>query len=63
MGMPEIPPELAARMDAYAERAAEEAPELTDEQIRDLRAALRMTNGPGNGGKEMIPGPSESGAS
>ena len=55
--MPKIPPELHARMVEYAEHAADDAPELTEEQIRHLRAALRMTGTARDGGPPGRPEP------
>lgn len=39
--MPEIPPALEAAMREYARQAVDESPALAEEQVRQLRAALR----------------------
>jgi hypothetical protein len=46
--MRDIPPALEAAMDAYAAEAVEEAPALAEEQVRQLRAALRPEPVPGD---------------
>lgn len=44
--MARIDPALADAMDEYADEAVAEAPPLTEEQVRQLRAALRNPGGP-----------------